>query len=398
MVKAVKEEGGLVSEPDRGTADQPSPPLRAHFVAPYPPFPTRAIKRSGFAVLAFFVYSPLISCAHSTKAIAHNAPISVEAVSIVREENENSHPEQPQTPMDAAFSLAESNRLQKYFTADKDDIAVYSDISIDNKNFKVHYDLRNAELSQEARSGSYFRVPFSVEDRGTKEKRTGTLHWDINALEKDGSGLLLSFDDDYYEEWERYFDLFDRYGARITFFVLGKPLAFCKRALARGHDVGYHTIRHLNLPKAPRETFDQETVSEISAFHKAGIPLQSFAYPFGLSEPWMHTALSSSFKILRGYGVTFRVYDAASIKKGYIAAKAIDNIVYKNDEDFTTIITVMLRTIKFIGNGSVLPLCTHSIAQSADWGISPARLEYLLKTARDLRLQFYVYQDFIDSF
>lgn len=345
------------------------------------------------AAFIFLVCSLLNSCAQNSALLTPDAPPPAEKVEkrgklpVIEEKP-------PETPLEKAFIMAKSNRLRKYFTADKDDIRVYSDISIEDKKFTVKYDLMNAQLQTDFHTGKRFQTPFSIEDIDAKEKRTGTLDWDI---EPDESGALLSFDDDYFVAWENNFDLFDKYGAKVTFFVTGKPLAFCKRALERGHDVGYHTIRHYNLPKISREDFTKETISEIGAFRNAGVPLRSFAFPYGLSETWMHNVLLKSFKILRGYGVTFHVYNTDSIKKGYIAAKAVDNIVYKNDEKFKAAVTLMLRVVKFIGKDSVLPLCTHTIADSADWGIKPSRLEYLLKTARDLNLQFYRYQDFISS-
>jgi hypothetical protein len=140
--------------------------------------------------------------------------------------------------------------------------------------------------------------------------------------------------------------------------------------------------------------FFEETTADIDAFRREGIPLTSFAYPFGLSEQWMDDALLPHFKVLRGYGTTFRTYDAASIKKGYIGCKAIDNTLYKDDDEFKALVILMLRTIKFIGGETILPLTTHNIADTAEWGIKPERLEFLLKTAKELELKFYVYKDF----
>jgi hypothetical protein len=56
----------------------------------------------------------------------------------------------------------------------------------------------------------------------------------------------------------------------------------------------------------------------------------------------------------------------------------------------------MLMTAKFIDKNMVLPLTTHDISASASWGISPLRLEYLLKRADDLGMAFYRYSDFAD--
>lgn len=311
----------------------------------------------------------------------------LEAVATVKDP-ESPVQETPRTLLEEAFVLVKNNAVQKQWLAQKDDITVYADFSIGGAEFTVVYDIFHASLQEDGR----FQAPFLIKAAATGETLTGSLDWHIQY---DDSGALLSFDDDYIEAWEGAFDLFDRYGARVTFFVQSKPLNFAKRALARGHDVGYHTIHHLNLSQVSRAVFMEETTSEIAAFRNAGIPLRSFAYPYGLSSPWMHEELFHSFTILRGYGVTFHLYDAAAIKQGYIAAKAIDNILYKDDSEFQTIITLMLRTVKFIGGGNILPLCTHNISNLADWGITPARLEYLLKTAQDLKLKFYCYKDFM---
>jgi hypothetical protein len=54
----------------------------------------------------------------------------------------------------------------------------------------------------------------------------------------------------------------------------------------------------------------------------------------------------------------------------------------------------MLRTAKFIGGDSIIPMTTHDISGDADWGISRPRLDYLLRTAAALKLRFYRYGDF----
>jgi peptidoglycan/xylan/chitin deacetylase (PgdA/CDA1 family) len=294
--------------------------------------------------------------------------------------------EPSETPLEKALRMVKRNELQKQWRAQKDDITVYTEFSIEGSEFTVVYDMIHASLQENGR----FQVPFFIEALSTGESLVDSVDW---LIQDDEAGLLLSFDDDYIEAWERTFDLFDRYSVRVTFFVQGRPLNFAKQALARGHDVGYHTIHHLNLPLVSKTVFMEEATSDIATFRDAGIPLRSFAYPYGLFSPWMHEELFHSFTILRGYGVTFHLYDAAGIKQGYVAAKAIDNILYKHDDEFHAIITLMLRVVKF--TGTVLPLCTHNIAGIVDWGITPDRLEYLLKTAYELHLKFYCYKDFI---
>ncbi|MDR1399332.1 MAG: polysaccharide deacetylase family protein [Treponema sp.] len=313
--------------------------------------------------------------------------------SVIRAEPESvpSAPVEEPSPMDLATRRVKQNLpdIHKYFALDEvADIIIMADLTEQSEDFHVVYDLVNAVP---AADGSRFTVSFSISSKQSGKTRDDTLEW---LIQEDKAGLLLSLDDDYQDVWTEYLDLFDQYSAKITFFVQGRLDPFCTLALSRGHDVGYHSINHLNLPKVSREVFFEETTSDINTFRDAGIPLNSFAYPYGLSESWMHEELLRYFKILRGYGVTFRVYDTAAIQRGYISSKAIDNTLYKQNTAFEAIITLMLRTVKFIGGDIVLPLTTHTITDNADWGIKPARLEYLLRMANQLQLKFYRYSDF----
>jgi hypothetical protein len=212
------------------------------------------------------------------------------------------------------------------------------------------------------------------------------------AFPEMSAGLLLSFDDNFTEAWEKHFDLFDRYAARVTFFITGDYDPFCAAAEARGHEIGYHTRRHLNLLKVSPQVFFEETVGAAEALRRHGLRLGSFAYPYGYSEPWMDEALGKHFSALRGFGTAMHIYNVDTIKARLIVSKSIDNILYKSDAEFEADVDYMLGTIK--ADGGILPLTTHTITADADWCIKTERLEYLLKTATELGLQFYLYGDF----
>ena len=287
--------------------------------------------------------------------------------------------------------------IKKYIVLDENrEIAVKADFFVDDnemqnaleetRRFEVVYNMKNAEADGE---GGLI-IPFEAISADLGESRHDVLFW---KPQKDGTGILLAFDDNYWEAWERNFDLFDHYNAKVTFFVQGEYSSFCAAAMERGHDVGFHTINHLNLPKVSRKVFDEETQAGVKNFREAGLPMTSFAYPFGLSETWMHEELLKTYKILRGYGVTFRAYDRSFIREGFSSSKALDNILFKKDEEFESLIDLMLRAVKFVESNLILPLTTHDISETADWGIKPRRLIYLLQTANDLQLNFYRYKD-----
>ena len=296
------------------------------------------------------------------------------------------------SPIEQTLELVKQNgnNLEKYFLLNEDDqIAVRARVSGDAGDYEVFYDLEGAE----ALPGASYKVHFTIREANSGTSREDTLIW---APRTTSSGLLLSFDDDYTDSWESCFDLFESYGAKVTFFIQGKPAPFGAAAISRGHDVGYHSLNHLDLRKTSETAFIRQTLEPAESFSQAGIPLSSFAYPFGFSEPWMHEILLQSFGVLRGYGVTYRLYKKDEINSAYIISRAIDRAVIPEDGDFERDITLMLRTVKFLEGALILPLTTHEISDTAVWGISKRRLEYLLKTAADLSLVFYRYRDFAE--
>ncbi|GHU96066.1 hypothetical protein FACS189479_09730 [Spirochaetia bacterium] len=55
-----------------------------------------------------------------------------------------------------------------------------------------------------------------AEEKSTGLRREDKLLWNVD---EDAAGILLAFDDNYETGWKNYFDLFDRYGARITAII-----------------------------------------------------------------------------------------------------------------------------------------------------------------------------------
>ncbi|MDR1319558.1 MAG: polysaccharide deacetylase family protein [Treponema sp.] len=356
-------------------------------------------------------------------------------------------PEEIRDPFERAlyFIKVNSPRVEKFFYFDEESgIVVKGEYKERDADVFVVYRLAAAAEAGRNREG-FFRISFTAEDSASGAARDDELFWNpllSPAPEESGSaeghtegsafsragargaGLLLSFDDDYRQSWRQYFDLLDRFGARVTFFIQGELdsgedpaaagngaadgagggeaaadgeglAAFCAEAFRRGHDIGYHSANHQDLTGASREVFDSETTEAAEKFRGAGINFSSFAFPFGFSSQWMRDALRPVFKITRGYGVNFRLYDAEFIgEEGYIVSKALDNIIYEDDEEFEREIGLMLLAAKFIGGEKIVPFTSHDISNEARWGIKPKRLEYTLRTAQELGLRFYVFGDF----
>jgi len=293
--------------------------------------------------------------------------------------------------------LRNSEDIQKYLYYDiSGDVIVRADITEINEEddiiteYQVIYDTRNIQFNF---TTDEHLIPFTLKCLTTNDLVDDSLLW---KPKEDGTGILLSFDDQYYKVWESFFYLFQYYNAYATFFVTGRPTLFSNTALENGHDIGYHSLNHKMLIYVSDDDFRFETTSQIENFRDAGIPLLSFAYPYGRYHEWMNDELLMTYKITRGFTNSIHTYYRSEIKNNFIFSKSIDFYYYQNDYDFVRSINMMLRAIKFTEQDLVLPLSSHSIRDYSDWGISPVRLEYLLKTARDLKIGFYRYSDFAE--
>ena len=210
--------------------------------------------------------------------------------------------------------------------------------------------------------------------------------------QKNPSGILLAFDDYYEENWEQQFDLLDEYGAKVTFFInAGEPTEFCYKALERGHEIGFHTIGHVELTSATEEEIWAEAIAPIEAFQAGGIELTSFAYPYGAYNAELNELLLQHYNIVRG-GFYFELTPKENLKNGYVEAKPIDNECFTSELQFRWVINKMLYQARF-NEGTVVSLYSHGV-EWGDWCISPERLEYVLKKAKALNLEFYTYNEF----
>ena len=105
-------------------------------------------------------------------------------------------------------------------------------------------------------------------------------------------------------------DLIESVGGTATFYVCGSLADgdsgfFHSRDLKaltnRGHEIGSHGFRHLDLQRCSLSEFYREIWQNDAYFESIGLPLpQSFAYPYGGVTPGVKHALSSRFTTMRG--------------------------------------------------------------------------------------------------
>lgn len=205
------------------------------------------------------------------------------------------------------------------------------------------------------------------------------------------SGILLSFDDYYPDNWEANFDLFDKYDADVTFFINSLvPTDFCYKAIEQGHEIGFHTAYHINLESASEQEVYTNAIEPIEYYSDAGIPLTSFAYPYGAYTDELNEQLLQYYKVLRG-GWHYELNPKEELKSGLVEARCIDNANFASELRFKLTINKMLYETRW-SEGTVVALYSHGI-EAGDWCITPERLEYIMKRAKQLDLEFYTFKE-----
>jgi hypothetical protein len=126
-----------------------------------------------------------------------------------------------------------------------------------------------------------------------------------------GRSLALSFDDDFVDGWHALRPLFDRYGARATFFVsrfqrLGPEQRAKLHELADdGHAIEYHGTDHQPAERYVAEHgiaayLADEIEPGLDAMRDDGFAPVAFAYPHGERTAETDVALLERFPIVRG--------------------------------------------------------------------------------------------------
>jgi membrane protease subunit (stomatin/prohibitin family) len=135
------------------------------------------------------------------------------------------------------------------------------------------------------------------------------------------AGVVLSFDDDYVNEW---FDTDKRlrhYSWKATFCVSkintldASQIDKLLKLQNQGHEIAGHSFNHLDAKKfvaqnGIREYINTEINPMLDLMQFYSLKVTSFAYPFGFRNTTLDEGLSNKFKVLRAttYGAVGPFY------------------------------------------------------------------------------------------
>jgi hypothetical protein len=206
------------------------------------------------------------------------------------------------------------------------DHAVLCGLSVDNKNV-VSTDAIAAGLDRAQVDRTvlhlYTHRPAGTVDESTIELvLAGAADRDMDFVTYrdlvDGTkseGLAFSFDDRDLAGWHALRPLFERYGAKVTFFISQystldeEGVRMLRELGADGHAIEYHSTNHFNAEEfsganGVERYVEEDILPDLQRMREAGFDPTSFAYPFGARTAATDAALLQHFKLLRAIRFT----------------------------------------------------------------------------------------------
>ena len=124
-------------------------------------------------------------------------------------------------------------------------------------------------------------------------------------------GVVISFDDDFVDEWFDLNTVLQSYDWKATFFVSGfnhlsdAEIQRLKDLESDGHEIAGHGLSHVNAPtfisaNGTNEYLNQEISPMISLMNDNNLSPTSFAYPYGARNVTTDNLLFNEFQIIRG--------------------------------------------------------------------------------------------------
>lgn len=218
------------------------------------------------------------------------------------------------------------------------------------------------------------------------------------------SGVVISFDDAYVDEWFEADRVLKKYDWKATFCVcridsIGKPQINKLLELQNeGHEIAGHGYHHYNAVKFVNqygiaEYMAKEIDPMVVSMKKKGFNLTSFAYPYGERSNELDSILSKKFTVIRGRDFCSEVPEKEGSyfrNSKFMYAFDIDN----NHLHFS--IPYVLELLDYAKKkNKILILCSHKPVKNltANYQTKLETLEFICKYMKLNDLKFYKLSD-----
>ncbi|HEV7382865.1 MAG TPA: polysaccharide deacetylase family protein [Dyadobacter sp.] len=236
------------------------------------------------------------------------------------------------------------------------------------------------------------------------------------------AGIAISFDDHFIDEWYALRPLFQKYNAKVTFFITcgdsltTSEITKLKQLQSDGHEIGFHGTIHGKSTELITLGADQYVETELTPgmnlLSAAGFKPTSYAHPGGNHNEQVDSVLfTHGFKILRDVAISRRTYRAFPLYT--IAPRVMDWIYYDfdheqvvdallidqdsgiTDEEMSEAVKRAKKTNTALMVFGHKPL--YAAPVNGEYGFNVSFLETILKQAQSQKLKFYTMTELADT-
>ena len=155
------------------------------------------------------------------------------------------------------------------------------------------------------------------------------------------SGIAITFDDNYIDEWYAIRNILQAHNAHVTFFVSNfasldqAQISKLKTLQADGHEIAYHGYAHVDAAQymqnhSINNYLENEIINGVNLMKSEGFNPVDFAYPFGSDDPAVTQALEGHFDHVRdtAYSWDDPIFYKYGSNQYFIAGIGMDDVTY----------------------------------------------------------------------
>ncbi|WP_221389852.1 polysaccharide deacetylase family protein [Dyadobacter sp. NIV53] len=229
------------------------------------------------------------------------------------------------------------------------------------------------------------------------------------------SGIAISFDDHFINEWYTLRPLLQKYNAKVTFFITCSDsltldeITKLKQLRKDGHEIGFHGTIHGKSTEmidafGPQKYAETELLPGLKYMSDAGFYPTSYAHPGGNHNDQVDSVLlANGFKILRDVAVSRQILFGIPL---YTLAPRIMNRIYydfNNEQKVDALLIdqdsgvteneIQDAVVKAKNTNTALMIFGHKPLYTkpgnGEYGFNVSFLETILKEAKKQNLKFY---------